>query len=65
MPVQIQTAESKFWSRFELEEERALWAVYQAAAKQIRRDMSIPDFLQVRYIPCNVVCIPMMQDGRF
>ncbi|CAL8470617.1 g10159 [Coccomyxa elongata] len=34
-------------SRFELEEERALWGAYQAAAKQIRRDMSIPDFLQV------------------
>ncbi|EIE22621.1 hypothetical protein COCSUDRAFT_53607 [Coccomyxa subellipsoidea C-169] len=34
-------------SKFELEEERALWAAFRAVAGQIRPDMSIPDFLQV------------------
>ena len=38
-------------SKFELEEERALWAAYRAAAGQIRPDMSIPDFLQVHGFP--------------
>lgn len=38
-------------SKFELEEERALWAAYRAAAGQIRPDMSIPNFLQVCRFP--------------
>ena len=39
--------------RFEMEEERALWAAYQSVRSAVRPAMGIRDFFEVRDCPCT------------
>lgn len=45
-------------SKFELEEERALWSAYQEVAEKVDARMDIKNFLQVGIAPfeCTIAC---------
>ena len=50
--------------RFEMDEERALWAAYQSVRSAVRPDMGIRDFLEVRQCSLDCSCRGRVQAGQ-